>query len=80
MGLDDRPADGKPYAGPGGLGREKRFEDAVRVRTRQSWTGVINGNHNIRLLLDHIGPHLQVAGTIRHGVHGFDRVRNQVQE
>ena len=80
MGLDDHPTNGKPYAGPGGLCRKKRFEDTVLVLTPQSRTGVFHGNHNIGGLLDDIGAHLQVAGTIGHGAHCFDRVRNQIQK
>ena len=74
MGLDDYATNGKPYPGPGGLCRKKRFEDTVLVPTSQSRTRVFHGNYNVGRVPDDIGAYLQVAGTIGHGAHCFDRV------
>jgi hypothetical protein len=53
MGLNDHPTNGKPYSGPGGLCRKKRFEDTfltpspipesstVTTTSEDSWTKLV---------------------------------------
>lgn len=80
MGLDDHATNRQPNASPGRLGRKKWLKNMIAAVTFNSSAGVFDGDDDFGKSRNEESADTQVTGTAGHGTHGFNRVRNQIQE